>query len=147
MAINPTERSANYRRRPQTLVGGTALQRWRWMVVYSIPLSSPAPWLLSSSIWWVVVEEVLLLSLHLIDMYTQSHSPISRLWDFFSDTMRWDIKLERRVDGGEREEAQSVKGEKKSSADVPESVLGSISSFQRPFSSPGGLWRIPHDPG
>jgi hypothetical protein len=96
----------------------------------------------------VVVEDVLVLSLHLIDMYTQSHSQISRLWDFFSDTMRWDIELERRVDGGEREEeAQSVKGEKKSSADVSESVLGSISSFQRPFSSPGGLWRIPHDPG
>ena len=48
---------------------------------------------------------------------------------------------------GREEEAQSVKREKKSSADVSESVLGSISSFQRPFSSPGGLWRIPHDPG
>ena len=117
-----------------------------WLSIPS-PSAAPAPWLLSSSIWWVVVEDVQLLSLHLIDLYTQSHSPISRLWDFFSDTMRWVIKLERRVDGGEREEAQSVKGAKKSSADVSESVLGSISSFQHPFSSPGGLWRIPHDPG
>ena len=48
-------------------------------------------------------------------------------------------------EGGE--EAQSVKGEKKSSADVSESVLGSISFFQRPFSSSGEPWRIPHDPG